>query len=148
MCGACSRSLNAEGAEAKPTRYCSPNCQKKNWSSHKISCKESQARKVLYRAADTAQALFYVWREIVFDILIAKVEKKGKELVLYEGVYGASDCFVPFPDSLIPDENDKKAVLAYLACGDAYGYLDVVLKLMLGGVTPSFPSPVWEKLMS
>ncbi|KAL8789980.1 MAG: hypothetical protein Q9213_000866 [Squamulea squamosa] len=87
-------------------------------------------RTKLYRAADIAQALFYVYREIGFDKLIVKVEKTTNEIVLHEGEYG-SHVFIPFPASLFPDETDKKAVLAYLACGDAYGYLDVFLKSVL-----------------
>ncbi|KAL9003550.1 MAG: hypothetical protein Q9188_003591 [Gyalolechia gomerana] len=91
------------------------------------------SRKVLYRAAETAQELFYVYREVVFDKHIVKAERKGNEMILYEGRY--EECFVPFPSSLFPDEKEKKAVLTYLACGDAYAYMDAVLKTMLEGIS-------------
>ncbi|KAL8647337.1 MAG: hypothetical protein Q9210_005618 [Variospora velana] len=100
---------------------------------HKWTCKSSASRKILYRVAETAQALFYVYREVAFDKLYAKVERKGSDLILYEGYY--DDLFVPFPHSLFPDEKEKKAVLTYLACDDAYGYMHVVLKTMLEGIS-------------
>ena len=89
----------------------------------------------MYRAADTAQAMFYVFREITFDKLIVKVERAKGELRLFEGLY-QDEILVPFPASLIKDENEKKAVLTYLACGDACGYMDVAIKTMLGGKLP------------
>ncbi|KAL8773311.1 MAG: hypothetical protein Q9209_001705 [Squamulea sp. 1 TL-2023] len=97
-------------------------------------CKASASRKILYRAADTTQALFYVFREITFDKLIVKVKRKGDQLLLYEGLY-KDECFVPFPTSLVKDGDDKKAILVYMACGDAYAYMDVALKLMLEDIS-------------
>ncbi|KAL8833231.1 MAG: hypothetical protein Q9170_004395 [Blastenia crenularia] len=113
--------------------YCGADCQRDDWVQHKSTCRILASRKVLYRAAETAQELFYVYREIAFDKLIVKVERKKGEMILHEGHY--EECFVPFPAALFPDEKDKKAVLAYLACGDAYGYLDVVLQTMLEGTS-------------
>ncbi|KAL8994046.1 MAG: hypothetical protein Q9169_005888 [Polycauliona sp. 2 TL-2023] len=125
---ACCVCLNSPGGES--TWYCGLQCQKDNWPNHKTACKALAARKILYRAADTAQAMFYVYREIAFDKLIVKVKRTKGQLWLFEGQY-QDEILVPFPEALIKDENEKKAVLTYLACGDAYGYLDVLLKTML-----------------
>ncbi|KAL8887544.1 MAG: hypothetical protein Q9192_006304, partial [Flavoplaca navasiana] len=57
------------------------------WSDHKSHCKALAARKTLYRAADTAQALFYVYREIAFDKLVIKVEREEGQVRLFEGLY-------------------------------------------------------------
>lgn len=60
------------------------------------------------------------------------MEKKENEILLYEGSYDV-DCFVPFPTALFPDECDKQAILTYMACGDAIGYMHEVLKSMIKG---------------
>ncbi|KAL8887770.1 MAG: hypothetical protein Q9215_004710 [Flavoplaca cf. flavocitrina] len=107
------------------------------WSDHKLHCKALAARKTLYRAADTAQALFYVFREIAFDKLVTKVERVEGQIRLFEGLY-QDEVLVPFPNSLITDANEKKAVLSYLSCSDTCGYMDVLLKTMLGGISSKF----------
>lgn len=135
FCGACQNTHDLGTGKSSSTWYCGLQCQKCDWSQHKALCKASVARKVLYRAADTAQAMFYVFREITFDKLIVKVERAKGELRLFEGLY-QDEILVPFPASLIKDENEKKAVLTYLACGDACGYMDVAIKTMLGGKLP------------
>lgn len=91
-----------------------------------------QERKILYRAGDTVQLLFYMYREIVFDKLIAKVEKKENEILLYEGFY-EDDCIIPFPAAYFPGEREKQAMLTYMACDDAVGYMHEVLKVMVKG---------------
>ena len=131
MCSACQGAPEGEGGHVD-IRYCGANCQKDDWENHKKMCRAFQYRKILYRAAETAQALFYDYRETVFDRKIARVERIGNEMLLYEGRYH-EDCFIPFPTSLFPNEDDKKAVLTHMACTDAYGYMDVVLNAMLKG---------------
>ena len=86
-----------------------------------------------------SQALFYVFREIAFDKLVTKVERAEGQIRLFEGLY-QDEVLVPFPNSLISDANEKKAVLSYLSCSDTCGYMDVLLKTMLGGKLPLFSS--------
>lgn len=69
-----------------------------------------------------------------------KVERTEGELRLFEGLY-QDEIFLPFPKALIKDENEKKAVLTYHACGDAYGHMDVLLKAMLSGKLPHSQLP-------
>lgn len=134
ICVACHEAPDDKGGQAEPTRYCSAGCQKEDWPKHKTGCKAAQNRKILCRAGDVAQTLFYMYREIVFDKSIVIAEKKGNEIILCKPYYDDTDeCFFPFPNKFIPNEKDKKAVLTYLACGDAYAYMDVLLKMMLKG---------------
>lgn len=129
-CSACREGISDTGGHVDTTWYCGTDCQKAHWSSHKVTCKAVQERKILYRAGDIAQLLFYMYREIVFDILITKVEKTDRKVLLYEGEY-KENCFVPFPTALFPEEREKQAVLTYLACGDAIGYMHETLGNML-----------------
>ena len=48
------------------------------------------------------------------------------------------ETYFPFPHHLLPAERDKQAVLTFLACGDAVGYMHEMLKVMLNGPLP-FP---------
>lgn len=91
-------------------------------------------RKILYRAGEMAQMAFYAYREHTFDLLIERVEKNGKDLLIYEASYGKTqECYFQFPDHLLPDERDKQAVLTYLTCGDAVGYMHELFKTLLDG---------------
>ncbi|KAL8733122.1 MAG: hypothetical protein Q9166_002314 [cf. Caloplaca sp. 2 TL-2023] len=134
VCGACHKSPDGETGNLKSTWYCGAQCQKDDWNNHKALCKASVSKKMLYRAASIAQELFYIYREIAFDKLILKVERKEGEMILYEGMY-KDLVFIPFPASLFKDDKEKKAMLTYLACGDAWGYMDVLLKTMLNGIS-------------
>ena len=96
-----------------------------------MACKARCSRKILYRAAEVAQEMFYLYREITFDKLISKVVRNNNEIIIHEGEYDS--CLVPFPTALFPDKREKNTILTHLSCGDAYGYLDVILKTMLGG---------------
>lgn len=80
---------------------------------------------------------FYAYREKTFNILIERVEKNGKDLVIHEAWYDETiDTYFPLPHHLLPDERDKQAVLTFLACGDAVGYIHEMLKVMLNGPIP------------
>ena len=82
---------------------------------------------------------FYAYREKTFDILIERVEKNGTDLVIHEALYDKTiDLYFQFPHHLLPDERDKQAVLTFLTCGDAVGYMHEMLKVMLNGPLP-FP---------
>ena len=113
--------------------YCGVKCQKDDWTNHKQSCKTSQSHKKLYHAADTAQALFYTYREMVFDRNINKIEESnGIPVPIYEDVY-EEDCLIHFPSSMVSSIALRKALLAYEACDVAYALLDVILPSMLKG---------------
>lgn len=99
-------------------------------------------RKVLYRAGETAQMAFYIFREKTYDQNITRVEKKENSLFLYDGYYDDDKMltpFIPFPHNLITEEQDKQAALTFLTCGDAVAYMHDFFKIMLKG--QSVPTP-------
>ena len=73
-----------------------------------------------------------MFRKVVFDKNIIKIQKKSGQTFLYEGSY-EDDCFVPFPTSLIHSKEDEQALLSHHACNDASGYMDMALRKMLKG---------------
>ncbi|MCJ1243797.1 hypothetical protein MMC30_000994 [Trapelia coarctata] len=87
----------------------------------------------LYRAAETIQKGFYIFREKTFDKLIIKVEEKDGMLLLTEGYYDIDDVLVPFPDELVKNERDRQAVLTHLTCADALGWMHDFMRLILKG---------------
>ena len=115
------------------TLYCNSGCQKSHWTAHKKDCKAHQARRLLYRAGETAQKAFYMFREFTYEQNIERMADKDASLVLYEGRYLDDRIFYPFPHHLLPQERDKQATLTYLTCGEAIAYMHGLLRTMLKG---------------
>ena len=83
----------------------------------------------------------YKYREMMFDKLIARIDKTEGRLIVYEGRYkpritAEMDCLIPFPAKLCQAENDKKSVLVHLVCDDASAWLQDILKYILTGKHP------------
>lgn len=115
------------------TYYCSRACQTAAWPTHKTTCKVLQLKRSLYRAAETIQKGFFIFREKTFDKLIIKVEEKNDMLLLTEGFYDKDEVFVPFPGELVKNEKDRQAVLTHLSCTDALGWMHDFTHLMFKG---------------
>ncbi|KAH6678538.1 hypothetical protein B0J14DRAFT_635644 [Halenospora varia] len=60
-------------------------CQKAHWPVHKQECKRRKIRKAFFRAVDVLQAIFYNYREVMFDVPIARVEEHDGILWIFEG---------------------------------------------------------------
>jgi len=141
MCGGC----RDTPLETKPTYYCNAQCQKADRTSHKALCMRLQTRRAFYRAGSTLQQIFYLFREILFDKLVVKIEEKGGKLYIHEGIYDLLinehgipyqteiGVLYPFPSDLIANPTDKHAVLSFLGCEDALAYLSEIIKKMLEG---------------
>ena len=121
-----------EGTPKIPTYYCGAGCQKQDWETHKRECKSSNVRKIIYRTGQTCQELFFILREILFDKAITKIEKRGEDLVLYEGNY-IGRLFVDPPQDLVDNPKDWKAILSFAACSDAVHFLGTIVKDILEG---------------
>ena len=132
-CRACAGSPNDLSDKATNIWYCDTECQKGHRAAHKANCKTRQHRRIIYRAGETAQQLFYVYRKLVFEKLIVKMERMADEVLLYEEKYEDTYPFVQFPATLFTNEKEKQAVLAYLACDDALIYMHRALEAMLEG---------------
>lgn len=144
QCSHCSRPTTATCArcdlsppitlDAQPTTtyYCSSACQAAAWPTHKDVCKALQARRSLYRAADTIQKAFLIYREKVFERLFTKVHEKDGILYLTESP--SIDVLEPFPEELVKNRRDREAVLTHLASMDALGWMNNLIKIMLEGI--------------
>ena len=67
VCAACNNAPNPPSVGLVKTIYCDTTCQKAHWDAHKVACKAHQARKILYRAVETAQMALYMFREKTYD---------------------------------------------------------------------------------
>lgn len=109
-CGACHGAPAYEGGIVETTWYCSSNCQAADRKSPTL-CKAAEARKVLFRAGDIAQRLFYIWREIFFDKFIIKVQRNSvtnpAQIIIYEAPYDR-DAFITFPDTFFPTQMRRR----------------------------------------
>jgi hypothetical protein len=82
-CQGCLDGIDAEGAAAPRTVYCSADCQKKHWDSHKTVCKRLKVRKELYRAGDLTKKVCYTFRAHAFGVPLRKIEQKGDQIHLH-----------------------------------------------------------------
>lgn len=135
-CNGCVDAPLGENGQTSNTYYCNTTCQNADWTNHKSICKVLSARKQLYRAGDTVQRIFYVYREHAFEKLITKVEKEDDTLYLYEGQYDR-EVLVPFPHHLFDCRDDREAALTYYACSDAVAFmLEIVGSFLKGKPSP------------
>lgn len=131
-CPGCYKAPDFDGQQLYTTWYCSPECQTHDRKSHMWGCNAAQARCSVYRAGTIAQSAFYMYLERLFDVGITRVEEKGNDLYLYQGK-NDHNLLLPFPGKLFSQDEDKYAALTVLACGNALGFVHVVLETMLPG---------------
>lgn len=136
-CPNCKDSPIPDNTTEYPGYYCSRVCQYAHKLKHKTTCKRMLQRRLLYRAGDLLQALFYTYRENVFDKQISKIEDKDGKLYLHgikslKTVGTKLDMLQTFPRHLVTNEADKQHALAYLACCDASWMNDFVGYMLKG----------------
>lgn len=134
-CRGCTGAPLADGKGTARVAYCDAVCQKAHWPKHKTNCKITQARRTLYRAGETAQQAFYLYREFVFDMLIETVESNENALIVHHGNHETYP-LVPFPHSLFSCEKDKHMMLSWIASDNAVGYMHDLISGMLEGEQP------------
>jgi hypothetical protein len=130
---------------SKPTFYCSPGCQKADWSQHKSECGKLQARKTLGRAALLLQAIIYRIRLHASPLRFKSARIEGSVIYLEGFQFDGLDTqrqLKPFPVSLDDDRRPFEAVLVYMGCMEAMMYLHSFAKeLLTGKSTLSSPFP-------
>ncbi|KAF7889979.1 uncharacterized protein EAF02_002394 [Botrytis sinoallii] len=133
-CGGCSSPL---GEEAVATiYYCTEKCQVEHWKLHKSACKAHQMKKLLYRAGETLQEIFYRYREVTFDIRVVKIEERNGTLYVdesYPNEESKMQMFHDFPVNLVQNVEDKHALLAQNACSEAITWMQEVTGHFLTG---------------
>ena len=132
ICNGCHKAPDGFGGQVYTAWYCRPECQTKDWNKHKRTCKVARDRKSLYRAGETVQLAFYRYLETFFNLCITRLENKGEDLYLYRDNEDETHV-LPFPWAHFTNEQDKQAALTWMACGNALGFVHVLLEAMLPG---------------
>lgn len=136
ICTGCKNTLTRQGT-IESVAYCSAECQREAWPTHKDECKSRKARLVVFRIGSTLQKIFYVFREKLFDRAIISIKRENGKLFIYEGPVpdpvSSCDYLQAFPDHLVKNDEEKLAVLSHLSCNDAIGWMHDLIKHMLTG---------------
>jgi len=135
-CTGCTEGLDPKG-DLCPTYYCAKACQVAHWDHHKRQCKLANARKQLYRGGELLQTIFYKYRGQFFDLKIDKIHKPEDTDTIFatETRKQKGEFLFPFPVSLVKDERDKKALLAWSACEYGVVYLFNLVQHVVRGMS-------------
>lgn len=138
FCSSCKDHPNSHGLVGS-VYYCSVDCQKTHWKTHKKDCNFRKDRLVLFRMASTLQEIFYIYREHLYDKPIVKVEERDSKIYVTEGkpnlqALTSHDYIVPLPEGIFKNQTReiKQATLVQLACTDIF-WMDDIIKLFLKG---------------
>lgn len=125
-----------------PTYYCDTQCRDRDQVNHQKDCNDP-TRKLIYRAGDLLQKIFFTFRETAFDTAISRVEKDGDVLRVHEDENQANPRRGPlfrFPGHLVPVSSDKEKLLSSVSCTDAVAYTLELSKILLEGKAILQPS--------
>ncbi|KEQ71396.1 hypothetical protein M436DRAFT_74462 [Aureobasidium namibiae CBS 147.97] len=131
-CAGCHQAPNTDGTPHVNVRYCTRECQKAHWPSHRIECKNLQARKALFRAAWLLQKIWYAVRRESFDNDLVSAEEVNGELLIQEGNYDLKSTkrengfYREFPDAIFKNKQDAEASLNLLYCTDSVSHMYMV----------------------
>ena len=118
--------------------YCSPACQLDDWPSHKQLCEKLQARKLIYRSGAILQDIFYTFEELTWELDVWNIEKKDNECFVHirvnRSAYRPFISFKDFPHLLVPNDEDKKALLALYRCDESVAWMSELVEYFLKGL--------------
>lgn len=135
-CNGCHKAPDVQGGQVETVLYCSAKCQKADWNFHKYDCKKAQARRSLYRVAETAKLAFFRLVERTFGQHVVWLEDKGDTLYVREGSKDGST-FSPKPAEYLYSDQNEQAAMARISCGSSEDYIQVFVETMLQGQKPS-----------
>lgn len=145
-CNGCHEAPTAEGGHVDTVSYCSVKCQHADRLFHKNDCKKAEARKSLYRVAETATLAYFRLLERIFDLDIAGLEDaRDDTLCIVEGPNPRS-ILNPFPTEHLQNDQDKQAAMAWMNCGACEDYVQVLVEAMLQGQKPIEIVYRWPRL--
>ncbi|KAK5259701.1 hypothetical protein LTR40_005490 [Exophiala xenobiotica] len=135
-CSGCS-----EGAtfveDAKPTWYCSTECQTEDWESHKPACERLKRTKSLYQAGDILNTLWPLLRSQTKQSTVDRVHVRVENTIDFFETLETTACFELNPLGGFPgDKRVTRAVLDVFPVTDrdVICSLGVVLRKLLAGV--------------
>ena len=146
-CNGCHKAPDAKGGHVDTVWYCSVECQKADWKFHKYDCRKAQARRYLYRVADTVKLAFFQLVERIFDLQVVRVEDKGDTLYIWKAP-GDQSTFNSFRAEHLTSAPEKQAAMAWMSCRGSEDYTLVLFETMLQGresFTTSYPSKCGER---
>jgi len=119
LCPNCATGLDVHGQERK-TYYCSKVCQAKDWDAgHKLECKVAIDRRQLFRIGSLVQEAFYQSSKDIWFHSVGKFKKieqpeteDGPRLLVWLSERSDGPDFPSFPDDLVKDKRDERAMLA------------------------------------
>ena len=138
-CAGCHQAPNTDGSPHVSARYCTNECQKAHWPSHRAECKNLQARKALFRAAWLLQKIWYTVRRESFDNDLVSAEEVNGELLIREGNYDVESTkrkhgfYREFPDAIFKNKQDGETCLNLLYCTDSLSHMYMVNHWLLKG---------------
>lgn len=135
VCNGCKGTPNRNGVSSA-IYYCSATCQKKDWNSHRPSCKASRDRQALYRAGQVAQGLHYTFRRNTWSWAIGSVEREkgealGETWKIFDGKHPETGYFFQFPTDPFPDVKDQETILSYGSCREAIAFMETLVPDLL-----------------
>jgi hypothetical protein len=133
-CATCGAVAPKKCGGCKTSAYCSEECQLKDWSMHKVACKDLQLDKQLSRVAEIAHQAYLTFREDTWDTPIVKIEDTEDALVTYDGDQTLNkNYFVDFPHYLIKNQRVKMAVLCMLVCNEPLAWMHRLIEALVKG---------------
>ena len=132
LCYGCHKTPGSGEGHADSVWFCSTKCQKAEWKFHKYDCRKAQARRCLYRVADTAKLAYFRLVEQAYDLHIVGMEDKGNTLYIQEGSKDRSKTN-QFPAQHLNAHQDQQAAMARMNCGSSESYVQVLVEAMLQG---------------
>ncbi|KAI8935633.1 hypothetical protein NX059_007161 [Plenodomus lindquistii] len=134
-CGGCKSTKSA-------TFYCTKDCQKQDWPSHKNVCKDRALECALEKATDIALVAYLKFRENTWDIPIVDVTAEEDALTIHRNFDSPQDYFVPFPHRVFnsgvkeDDVRNANQVLCTFVCEEALAWMHNTLVALLDGIVP------------
>ena len=138
LCYGCYKTPDSEEGHVESVWFCSTKCQKAEWKFHKFDCRKAQARRSLYRVADTAKLAYFRLVERTYDLHIVGMEDQSNTLYIHEGPKERSKSN-QFLVQHLNSHQDQQAAMARMNCGRSESYMQVLVEAMLQGQDPVKP---------